>query len=352
MFSYYNNTIRANAGFVDRFFEESYKGPNNKNEDGFFIYDMNGVFFVSINNGIIVKTSENTTDEINNFALQVQNKNSESGIIGNYIYKKRIHETKDNDIEIILIESSGEINRIKLVFTSSIIIACIGIVLIYFLSKKIAMLIVKPVEETFNKQKDFISDASHELKTPLAVIQANADVLEGDIGKNKWLSYIQNEIENMGKLINELLLLTKIENVEKLRNPEKFNMSDYVELVVLSFESMAFEKNVKLEKCDDMFVTRLHVDHIDKELMDYKYNSGFFFENDIDNLSEIVDVCDVRCQTLTYFGVKEEDFRTFLEKARPWGIDRIVPIGKSMDFSLIWDGYDLIRQMSRRITII
>ena len=50
----------------------------------------------------------------------------------------------------------------------------------------------KSVEETFNKQIDFISDASHELKTPLAVIQANSDVLEGEIGKNKWLSYIQN----------------------------------------------------------------------------------------------------------------------------------------------------------------
>ena len=59
----------------------------------------------------------------------------------------------------------------------------------------------------------FISDASHELKTPLAVIEANADVLEGEVGKNKWMDYIQNEIQSMDKLINELLLLTKIENV-------------------------------------------------------------------------------------------------------------------------------------------
>ena len=68
-------------------------------------------------------------------------------------------------------------------------------------------------------------------------------------------------------------------------------------------------------------------------------------------LSEIVDVCDLKCQTITYFGVKEEEFRAFLEEARPIGIDRIVPMGKSMDFALIWDGYDLIRQMSRRVTI-
>lgn len=116
--------------------------------------------------------------------------------------------------------------------------------------------------------------------------------------------------------------------------------------------SVAANKEVKLESSEDMFVTRLNVDKIDKDLMNYKYNSGFYFEKDINNLSEIVNVCDVRCQTLTYFGVKEEAFRTFLDEARPIGIDRIVPMGKSMDFTLIWDGYDLIRQMSRRVNII
>ncbi|MDO5132921.1 MAG: long-chain-fatty-acyl-CoA reductase, partial [Eubacteriales bacterium] len=91
---------------------------------------------------------------------------------------------------------------------------------------------------------------------------------------------------------------------------------------------------------------------IDRELMNYKYNSGFYFEKEIEDLGEITDVCDIRCQTVTYFGVSKEDFAAFLEKARPVGIDRIVPMGKSMDFALIWDGYDLIRQMSRRVTIL
>ena len=116
--------------------------------------------------------------------------------------------------------------------------------------------------------------------------------------------------------------------------------------------SVASQKRVKVEKSDDMLITRIDVDKIDKDLMNYKYNSGFYFEKDIENLREIVDVCDVRCQTLTYYGVKEEDFRTFLEETRPIGIDRIVPMGKSMDFALVWDGYDLIRQMSRKVTII
>lgn len=116
--------------------------------------------------------------------------------------------------------------------------------------------------------------------------------------------------------------------------------------------SVASQKKVKLENSQDMLITRLAVNEIHKDLMDYKYNSGFYFEKDIDSLEDIVNVCDIRCQTVTYFGVKEEEFRKFLEESRPIGIDRIVPMGKSMDFALIWDGYDLIRQMSRRVTII
>ena len=116
--------------------------------------------------------------------------------------------------------------------------------------------------------------------------------------------------------------------------------------------SVAATRKVRTEKTEDMLVTRIVPETADGDLMNYKYNSGFFFEKEIDHLAEIAGVCDLRCQTLTYYGVEEEDFRAFLEEARPAGIDRIVPMGKSMDFSLIWDGYDLIRQMSRRITVL
>lgn len=116
--------------------------------------------------------------------------------------------------------------------------------------------------------------------------------------------------------------------------------------------TVAAGKKVKLEDGEDMLVTRLNIDEIDPDLMNYKYNSGFYFEKDIDRLAEILNVCDVRCQTLTYYGVEKAEFAAFLEECRPVGIDRIVPMGKSMDFALVWDGYDLIRQMSRRITIL
>ncbi len=134
---------------------------------------------------------------------------------------------------------------------------------------------------------------------------------------------------------------------------EKYNLAAVQSVGKLNaMYSVAAKKEIELQNSEDMLVTRLKVDKLDKDLMLYKYNSGFYFEKDIEDLSEIKDVCDVRCQTLTYYGVKEGDFRRFLEESRPVGIDRIVPMGKSMDFTLVWDGYDLIRQMSRKINII
>ena len=86
--------------------------------------------------------------------------------------------------------------------------------------------------------------------------------------------------------------------------------------------------------------------------MNYKYNSGFYFEKDIDSLSEIVDVCDVRCQTVTYYGLTHEQIVKFVNNDHPQGVDRFVPLGKSMDFTLVWDGYDLINTLSRIVDVV
>ena len=134
---------------------------------------------------------------------------------------------------------------------------------------------------------------------------------------------------------------------------EKYDLSAVQAVGKLSaVYSAAAQKKAVLEKSPDMLVTRLRADVIGNDLMNYKYNSGFFFEKDIENLADIINVCDIRCQTLTYYGIDKKDLADLLEECRPHGIDRIVPMGKSMDFSLIWDGHDLIREMSRRVIIL
>ena len=120
--------------------------------------------------------------------------NKESGIIGDYIYKIR-KVPRDAYAHVILMEDKNAVTHIKTIFVLAIFLSAISLLVIYIIAKKISNWIVEPVEKTFEKQKQFISDALHELKTPLAVIEANADVLENEVGTSKWLNYIQNEID-------------------------------------------------------------------------------------------------------------------------------------------------------------
>lgn len=259
-YSYYSNTIRSVNFMINRVYER--KGLENKEVQ---INEINGVYYIKINGSNIIDSSDNMTDEINEYALIISNKNKEEGIINNYIYKIRKQMNSNNIYEIYLVESSDSIKSINVVIVVAITFTCLMIGLIYLLSWYISKLIIKPVEDTFDKQVEFISDASHELKTPLAVIQANADVLEGEIGNNKWLSYIQNETDNMSKLINEMLLLTKNDNIDSIRKPEEFNLSDEINFVTSSFESMAYEKevNIKTDIDDNIITNKFNKDDID-----------------------------------------------------------------------------------------
>ena len=245
----YNNTINTTNFIMDRFMgEEPKKSPEGRVDDYKIKQEttIDGIYSFLIEDSIIVQSSNTSNDKtINDYALKVAKKNTEKGMIGKYIYKVR--KINPNTIKITFVENEEAISHIKTILIFSVIISVISLVAIYELAKKVSKMIVKPVEETFEKQKQFISDASHELKTPLAVIEANADVLENEIGKNKWINYIQNEAESMNKLINELLLLAKIENIDNIKENKQFDLSKEIEIILSMFESMAYEKQISIQ---------------------------------------------------------------------------------------------------------
>ena len=104
---------------------------------------------------------------------------------------------------------------------------------------------------------------------------------------------------------------------------------------------------VKMIK-DDNYLVRLEMPDLDCSLIDYAGNGGMFFETDISSLDELSGLSDQRVQTLAYFG--DFDFSEVIDNIS-YGIDRVVPIGHTLDFDLTWDGYDLIRECSRIINI-
>ena len=236
----YKNTIRTTS-FLMEGFENGLANKNIQNQ-----VNIEGIYRVFISNSnYIVNSNSNKTQELKDYSSKIISNKKDSGIIGKYIYKVR--KNRNNSYEITFIENEKAISHIKIVFIISIIAGGASIVAIYFGAKKLSEVIVKPVEETFEKQKQFISDASHELKTPLAVIEANSDVLESNVGENKWIGYIQKEIDSMNKLINELLLLAKIENIDNTREYEKFDLSKEIEIITSTFEGMAYEKQIKID---------------------------------------------------------------------------------------------------------
>ena len=247
--SSYKNTITSATMFMDRI-----EGRDNKPrfDENILVTNVEGVYKLEINNSTIIRESNDVTDEIRNYAIEASNKTQDEGYVENYIYKVR--KIGNNGKEITLMENENAIKRLKNTIISAVIIGAIGIILIYIIAKKIAKTIVKPVEETFEKQKQFVSDASHELKTPLAVIEANAEVLENKVGENKWLTYIQDEVQSMDKLVNDLLVLAKMESTNNAHHQE-FDLSKEVEMSVAVFESIIYEKQIKLETNIDKDLT-------------------------------------------------------------------------------------------------
>lgn len=238
----YRNTINTASIMMDRVGNRDLrKNPNN--ETHVQRINIEGLYYVQIEDGTVKEISSENA-QIEEYALKVSQGKSDEGIIGNYVYK--IRRGKGTMADITFMENEEAISNAKKIVFISIIALIISVIIIYIIAKKVAEFMVKPVKETFEKQKQFISDASHELKTPLAVVEANADVLENEIGANKWLKYIQNEVQSMDKLVNELLLLAKIENVDILQEKTVFDLSKETEIIVSMFESMAYEKEVVL----------------------------------------------------------------------------------------------------------
>jgi hypothetical protein len=101
----------------------------------------------------------------------------------------------------------------------------------------------------------------------------------------------------------------------------------------------------------DNLIYRVELNSLSEGVFDYTGHSGYFMEYRADCLSDILPVCGKKCQTVSYIGIEPTEIADFFAQYAPRGIDRVVPVGKTMDFSLTWDGYDLIRSLSRAVVI-
>lgn len=245
----YTGETTESVEFIDEGAPEPNKSPDEqrkKNDDkiprslgsiDFFIVmaDKDGNYIDMLNND---ELDEATAQ---NYISAILKEKVSSGMIDNKYQFYQVE--KNNGTLMVFTDKSAEFNMLSKLIRTTIIIGTISFIFLaaaaFFLSKKI----MQPLKSAFEKQKQFISDASHELKTPLTVISTNADVLSGEIGENRWLTYIKSQTDRMNVLVNDLLNLTRLENNSSEFKRTDFDLSKAIVNTALPFECQAFESN-------------------------------------------------------------------------------------------------------------
>ena len=230
--------------------------PNKKNAqekeelDNKIIMDYNFyTILLDKNNNIIDKISHNensfNTKIMNEILNIISNKESEIKIRCLYLNNISYNYSVGN---YLIIADTTNINEklISILFVSLLILVIFEIIT-YYVSKKITDWITKPVEESFKNQKEFIANASHELKTPLSVIMASIDCLSVNKKNEKYINNLKSESDRMNDLITRLLDLSKSENKLSVSNFSVNDISKIVEKRALIFESLAYEKTLEIE---------------------------------------------------------------------------------------------------------
>lgn len=157
-----------------------------------------------------------------------------------YIYKLRKKQ-------LMLISSAPALQA-----TIPAIVLCIfllfgGLILFTFSSRIISRWLTQPIEDMISSEKKFISNASHELKTPLAVIRANTQLLQKEISAdNKHLEYIHQETERMIVLVNKMLTLVRLDTAQNQPQPKRFRVDEALYDIIYPMESVAYEKKIRM----------------------------------------------------------------------------------------------------------
>lgn len=167
------------------------------------------------------------------------------GLVGSYRYRK---EYKDGQVRSIIFLDCKENQSfyhlaVTITITVSTLLTCLITVIFAIASKRA----VRPFEINSNRQKQFITDASHEFKTPLAIISANAEVLQYKGDGNEWTQNIIDQTKHMGKLINQLLVLAKLDEVQEKSEKQEADLKLLLEETIEPFEEVATQKKVTLK---------------------------------------------------------------------------------------------------------
>lgn len=205
-------------------------------------YKLSTFYSVALADGDAVAVDDGekrvySEEELIGLAKEILSERGPTGRIGNLSYRVS-HRT--GYTLVAFMDNTVSEGGLSTLLRNVLVVGGIAIVLLFFISLRLSKWIIRPLEENDRRQKQFISDASHELKTPVAVIGANAELLSRELGANEWLSNIRYENDRMGGLVKQLLDLSRVENAEASAEPVDFSRVAAGE--ALAFESLAFDR--------------------------------------------------------------------------------------------------------------
>ncbi|WP_022772128.1 sensor histidine kinase [Butyrivibrio sp. AE2015] len=195
-----------------------------------------------INLGHIASVTENVASE---YAIDVANNAQSKGFYHTYRYV--LSEKNDGTKLVIFSDQSAAILNMLTLLLQSVLVGLCALIAMFILVFIFSSQAVAPVVESLEKQKRFITDAGHELKTPLAVISANVDVLELESGKSEWTTSIKNQVTRMNGLVKNLLTLSRMDEERMHVVFSDFDMSKTVKDTAVSFEALATSKGKKYQ---------------------------------------------------------------------------------------------------------
>lgn len=240
----FNNNHFSNDGF--------FGGSNGQFSDMMNATDTVSYMYVRISNNnpdspfITTNMSDSySANTIYYIAKTLADSGEHTGVYNNLMFEV---EKDDINTTVIIVDISANMSLMRNLLIISIMIIVLSISFVIVFTHFLSRWAIRPVQIAFENQQRFISDASHELKTPLTVISANADVLESEIGENKWLDNIKSQSTVMNELVHDLLDLAKLDETSEDMEITEFDLSSIVLSKALEFECTAFENGKTFEQ--------------------------------------------------------------------------------------------------------
>ena len=231
--------------------------PEEREPDGAHRFSLIPVFVVTVKDGAItglndggqVDVSEETAAEA---VKQAQSSGASQGVLRELRLRFLVERRPDGELRIAFADLGWETASLRNLSLLSLLVWALAMVGLFFVSLVLSSVALRPAERAWQQQRQFVADASHELKTPLTVILANTGLVlshpeDTVAAQSKWLEYTHDEAEQMKELVDDMLFLDKSDAARQPAARAETAMSEVALGCLLPFESVAFEAGVALK---------------------------------------------------------------------------------------------------------